>query len=384
MKRGSLLCAKCKVKRGDKDRSCPHCGHDTVFIRVKYHGEYPSFWYDPSGRPLSHTEGLKLLYRMNQDRNFHPDSYRKSSLEQSLFEKMADKWLADKEAAIARGEFSPGTFHLYRTYNKNYFMPFFAGKSVHEVQEADIKKFWKQLPLDLSSHYRHNLYMALKAFFGWLYDAGEITVQVKFPRIKKPISRKLEPLIYEEQQAAIDRIPMPYQDFFRFCSELALRMGEACAVKVGDVNLTRRTVTVQRAYSYRKLRNITKGREPRVAYMSEVALEIAERHITPDKLPSAFLLTYGNARGYRPDWVRRLWRKYSGVENTCEEAMRHSTLSDLADDGANAYQIQKIAGHKDIRTSQAYVSSSELKVKELMERKKRKGRKAEVISLPQK
>jgi site-specific recombinase XerD len=38
--------------------------------------------------------------------------------------------------------------------------------------------------------------------------------------------------------------------------------------------------------------------------------------------------------------------------------MRHSTLSDLANLGANAFEIQAIAGHKDIRTSQHYVQSS--------------------------
>ncbi len=58
--------------------------------------------------------------------------------------------------------------------------------------------------------------------------------------------------------------------------------------------------------------------------------------------------------------------------------MRHSTLSDLADQGANAYVIQDIAGHKDIRTSQAYVKSTENRLREALNKR---GRKAEVIEL---
>jgi site-specific recombinase XerD len=76
--------------------------------------------------------------------------------------------------------------------------------------------------------------------------------------------------------------------------------------------------------------------------------------------------------------MRRLWRKYSGVENTCEEAMRHSTLTDLAEMGANAYQIQGIAGHKDIRTSQHYVTTSELRLRDMVNKRSRK---AEVVEL---
>ena len=162
----------------------------------------------------------------------------------------------------------------------------------------------------------------------------------------------------------------------KFASEAALRIGEACALQVGDVDLKRGKATIQRAYSYHKLRDITKGRVPREATLSDIALDIAARNI-PGKLPGAFLLTW-NGRGYKPEWVRKLWRKYSGVENTCEEAMRHSTLSDLADQGANAYVIQDIAGHKDIRTSQAYVKSTENRLKDVLNKR---ARKADVVVL---
>lgn len=145
-------------------------------------------------------------------------------------------------------------------------------------------------------------------------------------------------------------------------------MGEACALQVGDVDLKRGKAVIQRAYSSYELRNITKGRDPREAILSDVALEIAGKNIK-DKLPNAFLFTWGNGHGYRPAYMRKIWRKYSGVSNTCEEAMRYSTLSDLADLGANAYEIQAIAGHKDIRTSQHYVQSSGNNLRNIVNRK---------------
>jgi integrase len=377
MKRGSLLCGRCSSRRGEKDRSCPKCGHDTVYIRIKIKGVRYTFWYDSHGRPLSYSEGLQLLYRINQNPNFNPTDYKKATIKEALFETSVARWLKEKEEEIAKGDFAPGTLHVYKAYTRNYFLPYFTGKSIREIDEMAIKRFKKSLSNTLSSHYRANIYLALKTFFGWLYESGEIKDPVKFQKPAKTVSRPLKPLSYFEQQRAIDMIPPPYQDFFRFCSEAALRIGEACALQVRDVDLQRGRAIIQRAYSYHKLRDITKGREPRIAALSDIALEIAQRNVQ-GKLPGAFLLTWGNGKGYKPEWVRKLWRKYSGVENTCEEAMRHSTLTDLADMGANAYVIQEVAGHKDIRTSQAYVKSTESRLKDALNKR---ARKAEIIEL---
>ncbi len=284
------MCGSCSSRRGEKDRSCPQCGHDTVYIRIKIKGIRHTFWYNSHGRPLSHSEGLQLLYKINQDSDFNPSEYKKATIKEALFENYITCWLTEKESEIAKGEFAPGTFHVYRSYTKNYFLPYFAGKSVREIDEFEIKRFRKQLPDSISSHYRSNIYLALKTFFGWLWESGEITAPVKFQKPPKSISRKLKPLSYQDQQDAIDRIPTEHQDLYRFCSEAALRMGEACAMPVGDIDSTRGRAFVQWAYSHNKLRNITKGRNPREAVLSDIALEIAQRNMK-DKLPGAFLFT---------------------------------------------------------------------------------------------
>jgi integrase len=371
MKRGSLLCGRCSSRRGEKDRSCSKCHHDACYIRVNWQGIIYNFWYTPIGEPFSHSNALKTLYEINtriKDKSFNPSDYQTSTIKESLFEKAIDRWLAEKEIEMNKGDFAPGTLHYYQSYRKNYLIPFFKGMSVRDITEADIKRFQKSLPDGLSSHYRLNIYRALKTFFLWLFDSGEIREIPKFKKPPQSISRPLNPLSYQDRQEAIFRIPTQHQDLYRYCSEAALRMGEACAMQAGDIDLKRGRAFVQRAYSHYELRNITKGRDPREAVLSDVALEIAQRNIK-DKLPGAFLFTWGNGHGYRPAYMRKLWRKYSGVTNTCEEAMRHSTLTDLADLGANAYEIQAIAGHKDIRTSQHYVQSSGNRLRDVVNRR---------------
>ncbi len=375
LKRGSLRCSSCNTVCGEKDHSCPKCGCITRRILLKWQGSKTphSFTRDKNDKPLYHGEALLLLREINHRADkgeFDPSDYLTQNIKQALFENEIGKWLKEKEGEIEKNDFAPGTLHPYRSYAKNHYLPFFKGTSVKEIGEHDIRRFHKSLSKSLSSHYRHNIYTGLKTFFLWLEEAGEIKKAPKFKKIPRPVGRPLKPLAFQDQQKAIDRIPAEHQDLFRFCSEAALRMGEACALHVGDIQIKRGKAIIRWAYSGNKLRSITKGRTARESTLSDLALEIARRNMK-DKLPSAFLFTWGRARGYKLEFMRKIWRRYSGVESTCEEAMRHSTLTDLADQGASAYDIQDIAGHKDIRTSQAYVKKSSRRLRDLINKRAR-------------
>ena len=378
MKRGSLRCTNCNTVCGERDNSCPKCGCITRAIQIKWKGSKKPYRFtrDKNDKPLYHPEALLTLREINHKADkgkFDPKNYLTQNIKQSLFENEIEKWFKEKEGELEKNDFAPGTYHPYKSYAKNYFIPFFKGMSVREIGEDDIKRFHNSLPKERASHYRLNIYRALKTFFQWLYECGEIPEPAKFKKPPKSVRRQLKPLPFQDQQDALDRIPTEHQDIFRFCSEAALRIGEACALHAGDIQPKRGKAVIRWAYSRYQLRDITKGRETREATLSDLALEIAQRNMK-DKLPAAFLFTWGAGHGYKPAYMRKLWRKYSGVPNTCEESMRHSTLTDLADLGASAYDIQDIAGHKDIRTSQHYVKTSAGRLRDVINRRSSRGR----------
>ena len=284
-----------------------------------------------------------------------------------MFERAVDRWMEEKDGEIKKGEFAPSTYHAYLSYVKNYFIPFFNGMDISAIDDQDIKRFQKGLPDHLSGHYRSNIYLALKTFFGWLKDAGELKEIPKFKKIKKGEGRKLKPISYETQIEEIFKIPEPHRDIILFGRETALRIGEVCALQVGDLDLLRNRIRINRTFSRYQIHETTKGGTKEWIPLSDVAQEIARKNIK-DKLPGTFLFLRAG-HGYRPSYLRKLWRKYSTVKNTLQEALRHSTLSDLADLGANAFEIKALARHSDIRTSDFYVRSAQDKLQDLTNRR---------------
>lgn len=132
---------------------------------------------------------MKTFHQINQNPHFDPVTYKTPTIKQALFEKAVTRWLDEKKAEITKGDFAPGTFHPYRSYSQNYFIPFFKGMSVGEITEEDIKRFNKGLPASLSSHYRLNIYRARKPF---LYGCMKQARFGKYPNSKNRPSRSAE------------------------------------------------------------------------------------------------------------------------------------------------------------------------------------------------
>jgi integrase len=126
--------------------------------------------------------------------------------------------------------------------------------------------------------------------------------------------------------------------------ETGVRIGEACAVQVGDLEEGR--VLIQRTYSGSTLVETTKQKKKQFVPLSDLSQDVTSRN-RQDKLPGAFLFVNpATHRGYRPEFLRRLWKQYSGIDITLYEAMRHSTITDWSSSGS-AYDVQKLARHTD-------------------------------------
>jgi integrase len=144
-----------------------------------------------------------------------------------------------------------------------------------------------------------------------------------------------------------------------------IRIGEACALKAGDLRLEIKKVLMQ-SYSDHKIIETTKARKKRFIPLFEVACDLAVSN-SQNKLPGAFLFTRGKGRGYRQEFLRRLWRKYSNIEITLYEAMRHSTITDWAESNS-PYVVQDLSGHTDIRTTMHYVHLADKRLHEAVNR----------------
>ena len=111
-----------------------------------------------------------------------------------------------------------------------------------------------------------------------------------------------------------------------------VRIGEACAVQVQDLDLKMGRILIQRTWSGSKLTETTKQKKKQSVPLSDLAQSVASKN-KRETTRGILVINPVTNRGYRDEFLRRLWKEHSGIEITLYEAMRHSTITDWASHG---------------------------------------------------
>ena len=362
-KRGSILCQRCGRSR--HDRVCPSCGWDSCMIRISVGGKYIRI-YDVKGQVLSYSSAVENLIKINSEirfKTFDPKNWIKAEVEKKKFSYLWGEWIKQKENKLAQGKFAPSSLRTYKYYYRNHFV-YFSDMIAGEVQLKNIQGFVDGL--HVSEKYAKCLVGCLEAFYSWL-ERWDGTKKPLFPEMELTKKSEKKGLVYEDQVAAIDRIPEQHRDIFMFMREAGLRISEGCAVKIKDLDFKANKVLIQRTYSDNVLSEHTKGRNALWVPLSGIAKEIAEKH-AQNRFGEDFLfINPESGRGYRSAALRRYWNVYSGSGVCVHEGIRHSTISDWSR-RANAFQVQELARHSDIRVSQVYVHNAMTDLRDVVNR----------------
>lgn len=370
MSRGTILCQKCSRLR--IGRVCPRCKHDACFIRITYEKKKRNLFYDRAGNTHSFKSAYKDLLLINgeiQEHRFDLSRWQKAEIEQRKLNNLYEEWLKQKEREADRGSFSKATLRLYRSYFTHHFGNL-KKLDVREIRLKHLQELLDSWPNNLSLKYKLNMMLAVRTFLKWTVRWGTLEKLPPFPEIRMDGGKPSRAISYEEQMAAINKKKLAeHRDIFLFMRETALRISEACAVKVKDIDIDNSRMLVQRTISERQIVERTKSRKKDWLPLTEEAYKIADR-LSKNRFGEEFLfLDPRNNMGYLPDFLRRIWREHSGTSVTLYEAMRHSTISDWSRTGANAYMIRDGARHADIRTSSRYVHHALNDVRDMMSRK---------------
>ncbi|MDD5009607.1 MAG: tyrosine-type recombinase/integrase [Syntrophorhabdaceae bacterium] len=359
---GTIRCNKCKKKM---DGVC-ECGNYKCFVSIYWHGEYLNFRKDDQGYVFTYDKAKDKLIEINhaiKKGEFNPEDCSDEKVAERKFENMIEKWLNQKEQEVNSNELSPETLRPYRSYSRNYYS-FFNGYDVREIDFELLEHFKDHLPNALSLKMKRNILSALHVFFVWLRRKGTIKVFPVWPEIKGNDSKPMVALDLEEQMEALKRIPVEHRDIYSFLMETGLRQGEACALKVKDIDMKNGNALIRRTWRGPKLAETTKGKNKRWIPLSDTAFEIAKRNIE-GKLSETFLfINPVTGRGYKQECLRKRWRRHSGFDVTLKEATRHSFCTQIAEGGmCNTLQAQELMRHSDLRSTQKYFHGSIEKMK---------------------
>ena len=239
--------------------------------------------------------------------------------------------------------------------------------SIRQVSERSVRQFLiglNQLGLSKSSISRK--LSSLRSFYDFVLLQVENTTnpvkQIKNPKFK----RKLPSTINLDSFYKIVRLLGEDEDVFRRNLNTAifellygcsLRVSELCSLQFHDVDTENHTVKV-----------LGKGSKYRIVPLGDKSADVIKTYLKERKLKSNGLF-FSDKNGNPIDrwYVYRVVKKYlskvTDIEKKSPHVLRHSSATEMLNNGADLMAIKEILGHENLSTTQIYthVSIEQLK-----------------------
>lgn len=192
----------------------------------------------------------------------------------------------------------------------------------------------------------------------------------------KYTAKEIRVLSKEEQQVLLEYLVEDMDDCkfgVLFALMTGLRIGEVCALRVGDISLNERLVTVRE--TMQRIKNLdgngakTKivltapksGTSARVVPLTNTAYELCKEKVS-NTTPNAFLLTGSETKFIEPRTLQDKIKKYSkacGIEDMHFHVLRHTFATRCVEVGFDIKSLSEVLGHSSPRiTLERYVHSS--------------------------
>ena len=177
------------------------------------------------------------------------------------FRTQAERWLAYRKSKVK--DLRHAEAHINRA------IAFFGGRSIKEIQYAELDDFLTSLREDLSSKTKHNIFTTLHTFWTWVYNREKKRgfVMPDWPETKFTLGWRQ--IVDKETQAAIidevkrisyHRNPRTWFAIFLLASYPKVRPGELIQVNEKDVN---------RITGEMWIRHTKEGKEKRIYLLEE-------------------------------------------------------------------------------------------------------------------
>jgi integrase/recombinase XerC len=230
-----------------------------------------------------------------------------------------------------------------------------------------LRGFLAHIAPDLKESSRARKLSAVKALYRFLVREGKLeknpAAQLKAPKVPRTLPRALP---VEEVLALLDAPDGAHvrslrdQAILEVLYAAGLRVGELCALSLGDVDLTEGTVRV-----------MGKGRKERISPLHGRAIRALQRYLAQrgellakparHQDPEALFLNHRGgrltARGVALQ-LDRYVQQCALDRHVSPHALRHSFATHLLGSGLDIRSIQELLGHASLSTTQRYTQVS--------------------------
>lgn len=256
------------------------------------------------------------------------------------------------QGRVRRGEIVALTARNHRTILGQFagFVPDPALVTRRQVEK------WREAFDYLAQSTKRNRLAVVRSFCRWLRDEGH-TDRDPFKGVKplKEPRRLPRALGYEQVVAILDACPDTRARLaVMLMVQEGLRRGEVARLEVGDFDLTHRLLHVEGKGGHQRVLHVTD--QTRHALIDHLAVQgtVAGPLLRSYQYPQ---------RGLHPDTVSAIVRramedagvKHGPRDGVSPHALRHTSLTDMLRSGAHIRDVQAVAGHVHLSTTETYL-----------------------------
>lgn len=288
-------------------------------------------------------------------------------MKEILIEKIVDDFLIELRGVRRVSE------HTYVAYQNDLsqFLAFADENNKKEITKTD-EKFLRRFMMKLSAEGLTKTSIsrklsALRSFFEFALRNDFIETNPAAELSNPKTVRKLPEIISVDSFRKIFKLIEQKENpekaiFIKTIFELlygcALRVSELCTLKINDVDLSRKTLTV-----------FGKGAKTRLVPIGEKSLQTLREYFQTigRANPNSFLFMTEKGKQIYPRIVYTYVKKYISevvdLEKASPHVLRHSAATHMLDKGADLLAVKEMLGHKNLSTTQIYthVSTERLK-----------------------
>jgi len=239
--------------------------------------------------------------------------------------------------------YSPRTIDVYKSYLNN-FIKFNNIKDPHQVTTNQIVKFLESY--NFTSTSQQNQYIGcLKLFAKYILNKKDIHLsKIERPRNEKKLPRVIDGEFIKSQLNKIENLK--HKTILTLTYSVGLRVSEIVNLKIENIDSKRMLIHIKNA----------KGRKDRIVPLSQTVLELLRKYFSEYK-PKEYLFNGQTGGKYSVGSCQKIYKRCID-SNSSIHTLRHSSFTNLLENGTDLRIIQKIAGHSSSKTTEIYTHVS--------------------------
>jgi len=247
------------------------------------------------------------------------------------------------EQKLRYKNYSDKTIKTYVSYLKQ-FIELQNIKDPHQVSTKQISNFLENHTYKSISQ-QNQFIGCLKLFAKFILNKKDIHLsKIERPKSEKKLPKVIDGDLIKEKLSKIENIK--HRAVLTLTYSVGLRVSEVINLKIEDIDSKRMLIHIKNA----------KGRKDRIVPLSQTVLELLREYYKQLK-PNTFLFNGQKTSQYSIGSCQKTYKHYIDQESSIH-TLRHSSFTNLLENGTDIRVIQSLAGHSNVKTTEIYTHVS--------------------------